>query len=219
MSVEMKQSSTAEGYSVVGVNCGVIKNTAVVNPRSQWAVWSAQWQEGRDKPSKRPYNGGAHSIGTNDVDSWVSFDEAHKLYETGAYDGVGVLMSSLVGFVGIDLDDCLDEVGHALPKSKELVKAFHQLGGYIEFSPSGKGLRQFIKGKFVLTHGLHLNCCCVISVCLGQCTLTSSPATSFVTVPSQTFLAISQHLAILGALMMTCCTPFADGWLVNGDCH
>lgn len=147
MAVEMRSSKSANGYSVVVVNCEVIKNSGVAGPRSQWAVWMSHWQEGRDKPSKKPYNGGRRPIGTDDVDSWLSFDEARKLYEGGDYDGVGVLLSSLPGFIGIDVDDCLDDDGHVLPDSKELIKAFQQLGGYIEFSPSGKGLRQFIKGK------------------------------------------------------------------------
>lgn len=147
MSLAMRESKTAAGYMVVDIDCAVIEKSGVAGPRSLWAVWQAHWQEGRDKPSKKPYNSGGRSIGTDDVESWLSFDAVRRLYEAGSFDGVGVLLSSLAGYIGIDLDDCLDDDGRALPMKIELVKAFHQLGGYIEFSPSGKGLRQFLKGK------------------------------------------------------------------------
>lgn len=147
MPLELRNSRTAPGYKIVAVNCDVIVESGVAGSRSQFCVWSAHWQDGRDKPSKRPYGDDGRTIGTNDPEKWLSFDDARKLYEAGGYDGVGVLLSSLVGFIGIDLDNCLDDSGHALPESKELVEAFLGLGGYMERSPSGKGLRQFIKGR------------------------------------------------------------------------
>lgn len=147
MPIQMKESRTAPGYWVVAVDCDVVAASDIAGPRSQWGVWQAHWQEGREKPSKKPYNGNTRPISTDDPESWRTFAEARKLYELGGFDGVGVLMSSLVGFIGIDLDDCLNDDGHARQESAEIVRAFIQLGGYIERSPGGRGLRQFVKGK------------------------------------------------------------------------
>ncbi|QRM20578.1 hypothetical protein GBK02_14895 [Dechloromonas sp. TW-R-39-2] len=147
MSVEMKSSKTADGYSAVLVDCDVIQKTPIAGLRSQWGVWCGVWRDGQEKVGKLPHNGSGKAISVDDPDSWLTFGEARNLYESGGYDGVGVLMSSLVGFVGIDLDDCIGADGRPNAEHRELVEAFVKLKGYVELSPSGKGLRQFIRGK------------------------------------------------------------------------
>lgn len=54
-------------------------------------------------------------------------------------------MSSARGVVGLDLDACL-EGGEVIPEKSEIVEEFMRLGGYAEISPSGTGLRQFLRG-------------------------------------------------------------------------
>ena len=48
-------------------------------------------------------------------------------------------------FVGIDLDHCLDPVtGHPSHEAEAMVR---QLASYTEISPSGTGLRIFVRGS------------------------------------------------------------------------
>ncbi|MDP3439594.1 MAG: VapE family protein [Azonexus sp.] len=89
-------------------------------------------------------------ISVSRLDDWLGFDEAAAGFESGKYDGVGLLMSSYAqingGLVGLDLDRCLEADGTIAVKAVDVVADFLALGGYIEVSPSGRGLRQFLKG-------------------------------------------------------------------------
>ena len=146
MSVEIRNSKSVDGYKAVVVDCEVIEKTALTGNNSQWCVWSAQKREGQDKPAKVPYGTGRKAISVNDADKWLTFDDAKRLYESGRFDGIGVRMDSLADVVGLDLDNCIDDDGHAVKGKEEIVKQFVQIGSYIELSPSGHGLRQFVQG-------------------------------------------------------------------------
>lgn len=115
---------------------------------TRWCVWKYGPRKGAgDKPAKIPYghrNGKA--LSTNRPDDWLSFDEAQQAFGGGGFDGVGVLMSGAEGVTGIDVDGCLSESGDVVPEMVEIVNTLAQWGSYIEVSPSGKGLRAFIKG-------------------------------------------------------------------------
>ncbi|MDP3636911.1 MAG: hypothetical protein Q8R51_05975, partial [Azonexus sp.] len=152
MSIEFKDSAGAKGYRVATVSLETIKAAGLVEAESRWCLWRAEWdaKRGGDKPAKVPMNTRGARISVSRLDDWLGFDEAAAGFESGKYDGVGLLMSSYAqingGLVGLDLDRCLEADGTIAVKAVDVVADFLALGGYIEVSPSGRGLRQFLKG-------------------------------------------------------------------------
>jgi hypothetical protein len=66
-------------------------------------------------------------------------------YERGQCDGIGFVLHPEDGFIGIDIDHCLD-----LNTSKWeewAIDIFRKLDSYGEFSPSGQGIRIFVRGN------------------------------------------------------------------------
>src|SRR5690606_4010765 len=74
-----------------------------------------------------------------DPDTWGTFDTARNAYDEGGRDGVGIVLNG-DGLVGIDLDNC---VKHGKPDPQALALLERIGSRYIEFSPSGRGLRGF----------------------------------------------------------------------------
>jgi putative DNA primase/helicase len=75
---------------------------------------------------------------TKDPETWGAFSEADALFER-----VGFVFSEDDPYCGIDLDDCLDpETGEVHPAAWEVVVA---LDSYTEVSPSGKGLKVWVR--------------------------------------------------------------------------
>ncbi|MDP2111738.1 MAG: VapE family protein [Thiobacillus sp.] len=114
---------------------------------SLWGCWRVKGRGPGVKPAKVP-NNGQRNIQTDSPGDWLPWDKARMLYESNTvvngYDGVGVLMSSLSGVVGIDVDKCLE--GGEVKASAAVVDAVEAMGGYVEVSPSGTGLRAFVFG-------------------------------------------------------------------------
>lgn len=69
-----------------------------------------------------------------------SFDEAVAGLSQFDETGLGLILNG-GGLVAVDLDDCLDEHGGFIPGVQELLMRLG--GGYVEISPSGKGLHVF----------------------------------------------------------------------------
>lgn len=117
---------------------------------SRWCVWRVKDRGVDRKPAKVPSNGGKRQISTASPDDWLVWPEARQLYQGGDFEGVGVLLASLTGIVGIDIDHCLED-GEVNASSAEVVAAVEAMDSYVEVSPSGKGLRAFVFGT--LPHG------------------------------------------------------------------
>lgn len=95
-----------------------------------------------------PHNNGKKAR-ANDESTWGKFDQAaglllrHKaLYGLGFQ--LGESADSKSGFVGIDLDDCVDENGQIAAWAKRIID---HLDCYTEVSPSGTGIRIFCRGQ------------------------------------------------------------------------
>jgi primase-polymerase (primpol)-like protein len=118
-----------------------------------WVVWAyvaetdpetreVSW----DKPPLKVGGGLASSINPK---TWATSAEALAAYERGNLDGVGFVLhrgkDEVDGLVGIDLDRCRDpETGAIEPWARAVVDTIRS---YTEVSPSGRGLRIFLKGK------------------------------------------------------------------------
>lgn len=114
--------------------------------RPQWVAWKLDYREGEPKPTKVPYN--AHTgrkASTTDPRTWATFEEATAFWMSHDWTaGVGYVLSPEDPFVGVDLDGCRDpETSWIEDWAARIVK---RLNSYTEVSPSGKGLRIFVRG-------------------------------------------------------------------------
>lgn len=115
--------------------------------KQPWAVWIAEPRTGQpekfNKAPRCPKTG--FNIASSKPQTFSTFDEAKRAYQTGKYTGLGVLLTNN-GIVGVDIDNYPE-----LFKQKPEIKAWVQLaikhGHYCERSPSKTGLRLFIRGE------------------------------------------------------------------------
>jgi hypothetical protein len=102
----------------------------------RWVVW---------KGAKVPYCPTAvnSKASVSDPGTWARFDQAQSAYDEGGYLGVGFVLNG-DGLVGVDLDKCVNNKTPA-PAAMDLM---NRIGcTYIEYSPSGAGLRGFGYGE------------------------------------------------------------------------
>ena len=106
-----------------------------------WCLWKYEKLEGRNKPTKVPYNPrtGGKAM-SNNPDTFTSFQEAVNALERGSFSGLGVGVFD--GLCAIDLDNCLSEDG---TPSTLAVDVFSTMQSYTETSPSGRGVRIFFR--------------------------------------------------------------------------
>lgn len=112
-----------------------------------WAVWIAEPRPSKpgkfNKAPRSPRTG--QKIGANKPELFGTFDEAATAFEANSrYTGIGVLLTGN-GIVGFDLDDCKDLFG-LQPEVQQWVALALAKGAYCEWSPSGTGLRLFMRG-------------------------------------------------------------------------
>ena len=112
--------------------------------RPQWVAWRYEPRGG--KPAKVPCDPRTgERASSTDRSNWVSFDEAVDGWQKGdRYAGIGFVFSASDLFCGIDLDDCIDERGVVAPDAQAIIDA---LNSYTEISPSGRGVKIFIRGR------------------------------------------------------------------------
>ena len=86
-----------------------------------------------------------HYAATNKPETWGDFPSTIRACEKYGCSGIGIVLTKGDPYVGIDLDNCRDpETGEIEPWAIEIVS---RLASYTEVSPSGTGLRIFIKAK------------------------------------------------------------------------
>ena len=115
--------------------------------RPQWVVWKLTARDGEPKPTKVPYAPRTGRLAsTTDPSTWASFEEAAAFCSSHDWaSGVGYVLSADDPYVGIDLDACRDpRTGHLEAWARAVVK---RLNSYTEISPSGTGLRIFVRGE------------------------------------------------------------------------
>lgn len=114
----------------------------------KFCVWVAEpRQNGKVNKAPRHPDGG-WLLKVNEPERWATFDQVQQAHSTGKYDGIGVLLTNGSGVVGIDIDGWESLVAANTDVFVALEK-FIQQGGYVERSPSGAGLRAFVKGQLV----------------------------------------------------------------------
>jgi hypothetical protein len=116
----------------------------------RWVVWRYNTEQ-----KKIPYQAARPEIEAkiNDERTWSDFAPAQAAVDAGRAQGTGFVLGE--GWAGVDLDDCRDsETGTLKPVAQAIVAA---LDTYCEVSPSGTGLKLYLKawlGKNYVKTGL-----------------------------------------------------------------
>jgi hypothetical protein len=111
----------------------------------QWVVWRKVHRGGN--ATKVPFRATMPILEASSTDpsTWSSFRVALDAFSNPAskLDGIGLVFSEGDPYAGVDLDNCLDKNGVMLPWAREILA---RLPGYAEVSPSGKGVKLFVRG-------------------------------------------------------------------------
>lgn len=98
----------------------------------RWVIWKSR--DGKKVPlSSRS----GRACNVTQPESWCSFDEAVSAVARVRADGIGIVLVG-DGLVAVDLDYCIFESGQINLVAQQIVDDLG--GGYVEISPSGRGL-------------------------------------------------------------------------------
>lgn len=116
----------------------------------QWIVWSyeiAERKNGKFGPDKTPYQARRPWVNSSrrNASDWSDLATALQCAKENPHiDGIGYFFSKNDGLTGVDFDNCRDsETGRI---RKEYVFWIKKLDGYTEVSPSGTGIKVWVKG-------------------------------------------------------------------------
>jgi hypothetical protein len=128
---------------VPGCEISIPRLPADLIERDQWVLWRLEVRNG--KPVKVPYQPCGRRAKTDDPRTWSSFDAVIAAWRAAPprCQGVGYVFSPADPFAGIDLDGCLEADGAVKSWAQPIIAAFAD--GYMETSPSGKGVKIFTK--------------------------------------------------------------------------
>lgn len=112
-----------------------------------WLVWRYEYHEGEDKPRKIPYyTGGPKRHGKQgaleDRQQLTTFDAARTAAARRGFDGVGFVPLPEFNICALDFDHCVIN-GQVHSDLEPIVT-----NTYAEYSPSGTGVRAFVKGQY-----------------------------------------------------------------------
>ena len=116
----------------------------------QWVAWRLLTRPGATKPTKPPVNphnglGASHAKPSD----WGSYEQAKSCAARRKFAGVGFVLSEEDDYTGIDLDKCRDPATGKLDQWADDIVSLAET--YWETSPSGTGLRAFVRGKIEKT--------------------------------------------------------------------
>lgn len=113
---------------------------------NQWVVWRYVYVPSKTKPwTKPPFQvNGVKASSTNPA-TWGSFESIRQAYARGQWDGVGFVLAP--PYCGIDPDHCVMDGAIA----EWATKVVERFDSYTELSPSGTGLRIFLRGALAGT--------------------------------------------------------------------
>ena len=115
-----------------------------------WLIWRLE-QDPNDvngKPLKVPYyaDGGKRYGKQGSIDDrgrMTTFAAARDAAAKRGFTGVGLALMPEFGITALDFDNCVDAQGHVPADIEEITSQT-----YAEYSPSGKGIRAFVRGSY-----------------------------------------------------------------------
>ena len=153
---------------------------AELKSRRQWVIWLYHLKAEDDKPSKMLYQTNGWAASTSDSKTWTTYSLALACYQKHSagglfeyryrYDrktpyqhfkcelaGIGYVFTAEDKYTGIDLDNCIVD-GKVQPWAQEIIAKF-QGKAYIEFSPSGNGIKIWTRAKLPVDakHKVYIN--------------------------------------------------------------
>jgi putative DNA primase/helicase len=116
----------------------------------QWVCWRWDWkpdEKGGGRWSKLPVDcANGRSASSTDPNTWAPYEDVLAYYQANrsTVDGIGFVFKEGGGHVGVDLDECVGPGGHLKDWGDDLVS---RLGSYTEISPTGTGVKVFLRGS------------------------------------------------------------------------
>jgi hypothetical protein len=113
--------------------------------RPQWVVWKYARRDG--KATKIPYQAASTNelAASNNPATWATLEQAVAAFrDNDDVDGIGYVFAADDPFIGIDFDKCRNAHGGFLPWAERWIA---ELGGYQEISPSGVGIKAWIRAS------------------------------------------------------------------------
>lgn len=113
--------------------------------RNQWVCWRRVKRE-NSKVEKVPLDPRTRRWASTDApDTWGSYEQATTTAQEHGYDGVGFVFTADDPYCGVDLDGCINpETGEVEAWAVEIVET---LDSYAEVSPSGTGIKVFVRAS------------------------------------------------------------------------
>jgi putative DNA primase/helicase len=122
----------------------------------RWVMWDYVEIVDNDgkKWKKLPVQADGRAAKSNDPKTWTDFLSAQNAYQSGRFDGVGFVFDGSDMLVGVDLDDCVDPAtgDFTSPEAESIAR---KVGGYMEISPSGTGVKIFTRAELAYAHVDH----------------------------------------------------------------
>ncbi len=116
---------------------------ACLRDRPQWVNW--KYVERNEKLTKAPVNPLTGGLGdSTDPATWGTYEQAVEASSKQGLAGVGFVFTADDPYCGVDLDDCIDAEGQLKDWGRELLD---KLDSYSEISPSGTGVKTFVKAN------------------------------------------------------------------------
>jgi hypothetical protein len=110
----------------------------------RWLVWRMEQADGRDKPTKVPYNARGGAASSTDPATWSTYEVATTTAQNGGgFNGVGFVLGDR--FAGIDLDHCVVD-GVIAPWALDIIE---YVDSYTELSPTD-GIHIHVRGDTAL---------------------------------------------------------------------
>lgn len=111
----------------------------------QWVSW--RYETRGEKRTKVPLNPATgRRASSTDPATWGTYEAAAQ----AEGEGPGFVFSASDPYCGVDMDGCVSRNGAVHPAARRIVDA---LGGWVEFSPSGRGLHIIVRAS--LLRGRH----------------------------------------------------------------
>ena len=111
----------------------------------QWVLWVSLPDKDGKKPRKLPKQTNDLDAKTNDPNTWTTFNAALDRHQRGGMAGIGFVFSVDDPFIGVDLDDCLTDAGTVKLWAAQILERIGPT--YAEISPSGNGVKLWLRGK------------------------------------------------------------------------
>lgn len=122
----------------------------VMTKAKRWCCFRLEWDATRHKYNKIPKRSSNVEWGasTAQPEHWGSLEQALAACQSNrdTVHGVGYLMTTPHGVVGVDLDKCSDAFGRPNTFAERILRNFIKAGAYAERSVGGHGYRIFFCG-------------------------------------------------------------------------